>query len=263
MVLLFVLSTSPRNIPVSSLSPSLSSPVSKDFMYTAFILFCLMKIVWICAFQSVKKRDPLFLTAAKRLLCYSPKNWFRLFKGLLFTALSPCVDARQAQLIFSEFEVIVLNWQTKHLSPWVFHFYRVNSFGCTNTHMNTLSRWLAADYLLFFFCLFLEEFYDFKSRRIDTGTNNYFFVFTTFFFFLKILPPKFSKVLKKLLYFKHFSSQMDNSLLQLLVKYHMNVAYTQMLIILFIWSFTVLSCQIKICLWLPIKTFTHTSLAFF
>lgn len=73
--------------------------------------------------SSKKKSPPISSLLLKRLLCYSPKNWFRLFKGLFFTALSPRVDARQAVLIFSEFEVIVLNWQTKHLSLLVFHFY--------------------------------------------------------------------------------------------------------------------------------------------
>lgn len=145
---------------VFSLSASPSSPFSKDFMYTAFMLFYLMKIVWICAFQTVKKRDPLFFTAVRRLLCYSPKNWFRLFKGLFFTVLSPCVDARQAQLIFSEFEVIVLNWQTKHLSPWLFHFYRINSFMSTDTHMRAQTRWLSLMIISFWFWGFPENLLD-------------------------------------------------------------------------------------------------------
>lgn len=121
----FVLLPSTRSIPASSpFQHFCHLPFSKGFIYTAFMLFCLMKIVWICAFQTARKRDPPFSSlAVKCLLCYSPKNWFRLFKGLFFTALSPRVDARQAALIFSEFEVIVLNWQTKHFSPLVFHFY--------------------------------------------------------------------------------------------------------------------------------------------
>ena len=46
MVLMFVLSAPLRSIPVSSpFLPSCHLPFSKDFMYTAFILFSLMKIV--------------------------------------------------------------------------------------------------------------------------------------------------------------------------------------------------------------------------
>lgn len=111
---------------VFSTSAFLSSPFFKRLhLYCIYTVLPYEVCMNMCFSNSSKKRTPppLFSLSVKRLLCYSPKNWFRLFKGLFFTALSPRVDARQAVLIFSEFEVIVLNWQTKHLSPLVFHFY--------------------------------------------------------------------------------------------------------------------------------------------
>lgn len=48
-----------RSIPASPLFQHFCHlPFSKGSTYTAFMLFCLMKTVWICAFQTAQKRDP-------------------------------------------------------------------------------------------------------------------------------------------------------------------------------------------------------------
>lgn len=174
MVFLFVLSASLRSIPVSL--PFLLHchlPFQKASCILHLCCFALWRLYEYVLFKLLKKRDPLFFTALKHLLCYSPKNWFRLFKGLFFTVLSPCVDARQAQLIFSEFEVIVLNWQTKHLSPQLFHFYRVNSFRCTNAHVHELNDCLSLMIFFFFFWFggFLENLLDFHWKDMNVGAR--------------------------------------------------------------------------------------------
>lgn len=105
-------------------SISVISLFQKDSSILHLCCFALWRLYEYVLFKQLKKEiPPISSLSLRRLLCYSPKNWFRLFKGLFFTALSPRVDARQAALIFSEFEVIVLNWQTKHLFLLVFHFY--------------------------------------------------------------------------------------------------------------------------------------------
>lgn len=53
---------------VFSLLPLPVISLFKDFMYTAFMLFCLMKIVWICAFQTVKKEIPF--SSLRWSVCY-------------------------------------------------------------------------------------------------------------------------------------------------------------------------------------------------
>lgn len=111
---------------VLSISAFLSSPFFKRLhLYCIYAVLPYEDCMNMCFSNSSKTRFPPILShSLKCLLCYSPKNWFWLFKGLFFTVLSPRVDARQAALIFSELEVIVLNWQTKHLSLLVFHFYQ-------------------------------------------------------------------------------------------------------------------------------------------
>lgn len=71
----FVLFPSMRTIPASSpFQHFCHLPFffffSKGFIYTAFMLFCLMKTVWICAFQTAQKTDPPPFLHSRWGVCY-------------------------------------------------------------------------------------------------------------------------------------------------------------------------------------------------
>lgn len=89
----FVLFPSMRSTPASSpFQHFCHLPFSKGFIYTAFMLFCLMKTVWICAFQTAQKRDPPhFFTLAEAFVMLLPQKLISTFQRfVLHSAVSPC-----------------------------------------------------------------------------------------------------------------------------------------------------------------------------
>lgn len=96
----FVLFPSMRTIPASSPFqhfchlPFFFFFFSKGFIYTAFMLFCLMKTVWICAFQTAQKTDPPpphFFTRAEAFVMLLPQKLISTFQRfVLHSAVSPC-----------------------------------------------------------------------------------------------------------------------------------------------------------------------------